>query len=82
MFSVPIKNLNCETLTGSLVTVTKKNVQKLYKLYTNIIQKTKFVYILYSYSDCTNLNFVIMNGQEMNECTRNKHQISTYTQKM
>ena len=29
-------------------TLTKKSVQKLYKMYTKIIQNTKFVYILYT----------------------------------
>ena len=38
------------------LTLPKKFVQKLYKMYTKIIQNTKFVYFVYK--DCTNQNFV------------------------
>ena len=38
--------------------LSKKNVQKLYKMYTKIIQNTGFVYIYIVYKNCTNQNFV------------------------
>ena len=56
-------------------TLTKKSVQKLYKMYTKIIQNTKFVYILYTKI----VQIKILYG---NECTENVHNVSTYIQKM
>ena len=55
--------------------LTKKFVQKLYKMYTKIIQNTKFVYILYT-------KIVQIKILYDNECTKNVHHISTYIQKM
>ena len=49
----------------------QKNVQKLYKMYTKIIQNTKFVYILYA-------KIVQIKILHDNECTKNAHQIPTY----
>ena len=54
---------------------TKKSVQKLCKMYTKIIQSTKFVYILYTEIAQIKLFYD-------NECTKNVHQIATYIQKM
>ena len=56
-------------------TLTKKFVQKLYKIYTKIIQNTKLVYILYT-------KIVQIKILYDNECTKNVHQIPTYIKKM
>ena len=55
-------------------TFTKKFVQKLYKIYTKIIQNTKLVYILYT-------KIVQIKILYDNECTKNVHQIPTYIKK-
>ena len=55
-------------------TLTKKFVQKLYKIYTKIIQNTKLVYILYT-------KIVQIKILYDNECTKNVHQIPTYIKK-
>ena len=59
----------------NMTLLTKKFVQKLYKMYTKIIQNTKFVYILYT-------KIVQIKILYDNECTKNVHHISTYIQKM
>ena len=56
-------------------TFTKKFVQKLYKIYTKIIQNNKLVYILYT-------KIVQIKILYDNECTKNVHHIPTYIQKM
>ena len=56
-------------------TLTKKFVQKLYKIYTKIIQNTKLVYILYT-------KIVQIKILYDNECTKNVHQIPTDIKKM
>ena len=66
-----IKPLRCM----QLKTLTKKFVQTLHKIYTTILQSTKFVYILYTKI----LQIKILYD---NECTRNVHQIPTYIQKL
>ena len=52
-------------------TLTKKFVQKLYKMYTKTIQNTKFVYSLHA-------KIVQIKILFDNECTKNVHQIPTY----
>ena len=54
-----------------MFTLTKKFVQKLYIMYTKIIQHTKFVYILYT-------KIVQIKILYDNECTKKLHHISTY----
>ena len=56
------------------VTLTKNFVQKLYIMYTNIIQNTKFVYILYT--------MIVQIKTLYDECTKKLHYISTYIQIM
>ena len=60
---------------GITESLTQKFARKLYKMYTKIIQNTKFVYILYT-------KIVKIKISYDNECTNNVHQIPTYIQKM
>ena len=56
---------------SNIYTLTKKFVQKLYKIYTKIIQNTKFVYNLYT-------KIVQIKIFYSNEYTKNVHQIPIY----
>ena len=60
------------TLTGNK-SLTKQFVQKLYTMYTKIIQNINFVYILYT-------KIAKIKLLQDNECTENVHQIPTYAQ--
>ena len=46
-FTIDHVQLNFLLIESPVASVTKKVVQKLWKVYTKIIQNTKFVYILY-----------------------------------